>query len=79
MTPRVFDVFMHDDIDLVSLRVLARRLRVPAEWLRAEAEGNRLPAVKAHDALLFHYPTVVRILAERASSLSAAPREAAHG
>lgn len=58
---------MFTELDLLTLRALAKRLRLPADWLRAEVDGGRLPAVKADNELLFHFPTVVRLLAERAA------------
>ena len=45
---------------------MARRLRVPARWLRAEAEAGRVPCLKADNALLFDPETVERVLWERA-------------
>jgi hypothetical protein len=51
---------------LFPLGELALILRVPARWLRAEAEAGRLPHLKADTALLFDLPTVERILLERA-------------
>lgn len=63
----VCNVPMINEHDLLTLRALARRLRIPAEWLRAEVEAGRLSAIRANDELLFHYPTVVRLLTERAA------------
>jgi predicted DNA-binding transcriptional regulator AlpA len=44
----------------------ARMLHVPAAWFRTEAEAGRLPHLKAGGVLLFHLPTVIDILTERA-------------
>jgi hypothetical protein len=54
---------------------MARRLRVPTLWLRAEAEAGRLPCLKAGRVLLFDPETVERVLVERArqGGLSDAP------
>ena len=52
---------------------MARRLRVPVRWLRAEAEAGRLPHVKAERQFLFDPETVERVLLERAQSTEAAP------
>jgi len=45
---------------------MARRLRVRSDWLRAEAEAGRLPAVKAGDTWLFDSNLIERLLLERA-------------
>jgi hypothetical protein len=45
---------------------MARRLRVPAKWLREEAEDGRIPHLKAGKALLFHPDAVEQVLLERA-------------
>jgi hypothetical protein len=46
---------------------MARILRVPLRWLRAEAEAGRLPCVRAERRLLFNRPAVERTLADRAA------------
>lgn len=58
---------MPDDDTLLTLRQLARQLGVPMRWLRREAEAGRLPHVKAGRQRLFNAPSVLRILAERAT------------
>ena len=45
---------------------MARRLRVPVRWLRAEAEAGRIPHVRAENVLLFDPGTVERVLIARA-------------
>jgi len=55
------------DSELVHLNTLARRLGVPAVWLRHEAEAGNLPHIKAGSQLLFDAATVERILLERAT------------
>lgn len=52
--------------EIVHLNTLARRLGVPAGWLRREAEGGNLPHVKAGSQLLFDAATVERVLLKRA-------------
>ena len=47
------------------LGAMARRLRVPAKWLRAEAEAWRLPHLRAGSVLLFDPEAVERIVYER--------------
>ncbi len=48
---------------------MARRLRVPVRWLKAEAEAGRLPHVQAERVLLFDPEAVEKVLAERARRL----------
>ena len=55
---------------LVPLSVMARRLRVRAAWLLAEAEAGRVPHVPAEPAPLFSPEAVEKILVERASEMS---------
>ncbi len=47
------------------LGAMARRLRVPATWLRAEAEAGRIPHLRAGNALLFDPEVVERIVFDR--------------
>jgi hypothetical protein len=56
---------------LLALTAMARRLRVPARWLRAEAEAGKIPHLKADNALLFDPELVERVLLERARQPSA--------
>ena len=51
---------------LLAVGPMARRLRVPVRWLRAEAELNRLPHVKAERQLLFDPEAVEQVLISRA-------------
>ena len=55
---------------------MARHLRVPVAWLRAEAEAGRIPHLRAGTQLLFDPATVEHILQERAKQ-TPEPREAA--
>jgi hypothetical protein len=57
---------METETTLLPLGPAARRLRVPVGWLRSEAECGRLPHIKAGRVLLFDFPTIERILTERA-------------
>ena len=45
---------------------MARHIRVPVAWLRAEAEAGRVPHLRAGTQLLFDPETVERVLLERA-------------
>lgn len=67
--------------DLHATATAARFLNVPARWLRAEALAGRLPHLRAGHRLLFHLPTVVRLLAERAAAQtpSLGSEEVRHG
>jgi len=60
--------------DLLTLHQLAIRLRLPREWLRAEAMAGRIPCLRAGRKLLFSLATIERILAERAAT----SREVSH-
>ena len=51
---------------LLPLGPMARRLRVPARWLRAEADAGRVPCLKAENAILFDADEVERVLLQRA-------------
>ena len=54
---------------LLPLAATARRLRVPARWLRKEAEADRVPHVKADTELLFDPLAVEDVLLRRAREL----------
>lgn len=45
---------------------MARRLRVPLRWLKAEADAGRIPHVRAEKAYLFDPDSVERVLLDRA-------------
>jgi hypothetical protein len=51
---------------LLPLPLMARRLRVPTSWLRAEALAGRVPCLRAGRALLFCPAAVEAALARRA-------------
>lgn len=55
----------------LNLGAMARRLRVPARWLRAEAEAGRIPHLRADSALLFDPEVVERIVFARLRESSA--------
>ncbi len=52
---------------LLPLYAVARRLHVPQNWLRAEAEAGNIPHLKAGRAILFNPDIVEKLLIERAS------------
>jgi hypothetical protein len=51
---------------LLPLTVVARRLRVPSSWLRAEAEAGRVPSLRAGNQILCDLGAVEAALLERA-------------
>ena len=51
-----------DTQPLLPLGLAARYLRVPARWLRTEAEAGRIPHLPADTTLLFDLPTVEALL-----------------
>jgi len=56
---------------------MARRLRVPATWLRAEAYAGRLPHLRAGTSLLFDPEAVERVLHERLRDSAMPPKDGA--
>ena len=52
----------------ITLSQMARRVRVPVGWLRAEAEAGRVPCLLAGRAMLFNAQAVERVLSERAAA-----------
>ena len=58
---------MNNDTSLVTLRDLARLLRVTTTWLRSEADAGRLPHVRAGSQRLFNAEVVRLVLADRAA------------
>jgi len=62
---------------LVGPYQLGRQLRLPADWLVAEAQAGRLPHVNAKGRYLFNPEAVTRVLAARATHEGLG--DAAHG
>lgn len=58
---------MDETDELLALPDLARRLRVPASWLKREADEGRLPHVRAGRQRLFNLAAVAALLADRAA------------
>ena len=50
----------------MPINLVARQLRVPLEWLRAEAEAGRVPHLQAGRQILMDTETVERALLQRA-------------
>jgi hypothetical protein len=62
---------------LLPLGPMARRLRVPVAWLRAEAEAGRVPCLLAGRVLLFAPQAVEAALVARAAGGKGDPDHAA--
>ena len=60
---------------LLTANEMARHLRVPVRWLKREAEGGRLPHLKADGVLLFRPDVVEAELAKRAAQTPVAITE----
>jgi hypothetical protein len=50
---------------LLPLNIVARRLRVPLRWLKAEAEAGRIPVLRADTTFLCELAAVEAVLLER--------------
>lgn len=61
--------------ELLTLSRLARRMGVPATWLRTEADAGRIPCLRAGRRYLFDLSAVQRELSDRAANTR---QEAAH-
>jgi hypothetical protein len=57
---------METSTRLLPLNVVARRLRVPVRWLRAEAEAGRVPSLQADNQFLCDLGAVEAALLARA-------------
>ncbi len=56
------------EADLLPIRFVARQLRVPLKWLRAEALAGRVPAIDAGGRLLCDPAAVKAALLVRAGA-----------
>lgn len=65
---------METQFELLSLQALARRLHLPAAWLRQEAEASRIPALRVGRHLRFSAKAVVAALLNRAAGCTGAER-----
>lgn len=71
---------MSDDTNKpLYLGAMARRLRVPATWLRLEAEAGRIPHLRAGSTLLFDPETVERTIRDRLREPRANTKAVGHG
>jgi hypothetical protein len=64
-----------ETLELLNLRLMARRPYVSQKWLRDEALAGRVPCLRAGSRLLFSAEAVERVLADRAAGK---PQGAAH-
>ncbi len=55
--------------DLVSIRRLARELRLPIAWLKTEAQTGQIPCLHIGRKCVFNLTAVKRVLAERAAEV----------
>lgn len=60
-----------NDWKLLNLHGLARELRLPAAWLKDEAEHGRIPCLQIGRKLRFNTEAVRAALAERAAQTMA--------
>jgi hypothetical protein len=63
---------------LLPLGAMARQLGLRPTWLKAEAEGGRVPCLVADRLLLFNPDVVERLLAERAGQERLPPKGVRH-
>jgi len=54
----------------IPVQELARALRLPAAWLRREADAGRLPCIRAGKRRMFDIEAVVKALADRQATES---------
>jgi excisionase family DNA binding protein len=64
---------MNDTQYILTLPELARELRLPERWLRAEADAGRIPHLRAEHKYRFNRAAVERALADRAARMEARP------
>jgi hypothetical protein len=67
-----------DSQALVSLYQLSLALRLPRNWLHAEALAGRIPCLRVGRRLRFNRNAVEAALAARAGETTAGQQEAAH-
>ncbi|MFN4841254.1 MAG: hypothetical protein ACK48N_08965 [Planctomyces sp.] len=53
------------DTKYIRVEELARATRLPAAWLKREADAGRLPCIRAGRLRMFDLAAVLRTLAER--------------
>ncbi len=60
-----------DTTRLTTLYRLAKQLKLPATWLKDEAEAGRIPVLRAGRRILFNPEAVECVLLDRATEMSA--------
>jgi len=63
------------ETQLLNLIGLANRLRLPANWLKQEADAGRLPCLKVGRKRRFNLTAVQAVLAKRAAEEGVAHEE----
>lgn len=77
---RCFRVGMTDEHKKpLYLGAMARRLRIPAKWLRSEAEAGRIPHLRAGSTFLFDPEAVENIVLHRLRESHAPTKGVARG
>jgi excisionase family DNA binding protein len=61
---------------LLTVLQLASAIRLPATWLKREAEAGRIPSLKVGRRLMFNKDAVERVLLERAAETPALANDA---
>jgi len=56
---------------LVPIALIARQLRVPVKWLRAQADAGRIPHIRAGNQILAQFDGVHSALLARVSKSQA--------
>jgi len=64
---------MENEKYILTLPELARELRLPERWLKAEADAGRIPHLRAERKYRFNLRAVEHTLAERAANPGAQP------
>lgn len=62
------------DLNVVPIGVMARRLGVPCQFLRDQADTGAIPCVRSSGVYLFNPAVVTQVLAERAGVERAAEK-----
>jgi hypothetical protein len=57
-----------EEQNLVNLPGLSRALRLPAQWLKEEADAGGIPCLRVGRRRLFSLPAVKAVLVERAAT-----------
>lgn len=64
---------------LLTALQLANELRLPASWLKTEANAGRIPSLRIGRRLLFNSEAVVQVLMQRAAQETSDGAKTAEG